>query len=98
MLDTWPPDVYDLAMSTALVPDRERSIASFVRTRRRANSLTQRQLAELAGVGVRVVSELERGKPTLRMDVVNAVLAVFSKRLGVVDAPRRHRDDEGSGA
>ena len=50
--------------------------------------MSQRELAELAGVGVRFVSELERGKPTLRMDAVNSVLAVFGKRLGVVDAPR----------
>jgi transcriptional regulator with XRE-family HTH domain len=50
--------------------------------------MTQRQLAELAGVGARLVSELERGKPTLRMDAVNRVLAVFGKRLGAVEAPR----------
>lgn len=47
--------------------------------------MTQRELAELAGVGTRLISELERGKRTLRMDVVNQVLAVFGKRLGVVD-------------
>lgn len=50
--------------------------------------MTQRQLAELAGVGTRLVSELESDKATLRMDVVNRVLAVFGKRLGVVDAAR----------
>ena len=50
--------------------------------------LTQRELAELAGVGVRFVSELERGKPSVRLDAVERVLAVFGKRLGVVDAPR----------
>ncbi len=72
------------------MPDRE-SIGTFVRARRVANRLSQRQLAELAGVGQRFVSELERDKPTLRVDVVNAVLAVFGKRLGVVDA---RRDDE----
>jgi len=50
--------------------------------------LSQRELAELAGVGPRVVVELEQGKPTLRMDVVNAVLRVFGKSLGVVDTVR----------
>lgn len=69
-------------------PDREReSVGAFVRRRRRANGLTQRRLADLAGVGVRFVSELERDKPTLRMDAVEAVLAVFGKRLGVIDRP-----------
>lgn len=69
------------------MPDRE-SIAAFVRARRLANGFSQRELAELAAVGVRLVSEVERAKPTTRMDVVNRVLAVFGKTLGVVDAPR----------
>lgn len=63
-------------------------LGAFVRARRRANRLSQRELAELAGVGPRFVSELERGKPTLRLATVDAVLAVFGKRLGLVDAPR----------
>jgi len=68
-------------------PDRDQ-VASFIRARRKANRLTQRELAELAGVGVRLVSELERGKPTARLDAVNAVLAVFGAVLGVVDLER----------
>lgn len=68
-------------------PDRE-SFPSFIRRRRTANHLTQRELAELAGVGPRAVWDVERGKPTVRTDVVNAILRVFGKTLGVVDAPR----------
>jgi transcriptional regulator with XRE-family HTH domain len=59
-----------------------------VRERRKANRLSQRQLAELAGVGPRAVWDLERGKPTARMDIANAILKVFGKELGVADAPR----------
>lgn len=59
-------------------------IGVFVRDRRTAAGMSQRELGELAGVGTRFVSELERGKPTVRVDVVNKVLAVFGKRLGVV--------------
>ena len=70
-----------------VMPDRD-SLAAFVRARRLANRMTQRELAELAGLGVRLVSEVERGKTTTRMDVVNRLLAVFGKTLGVVDAPR----------
>ena len=69
-------------------PDRETSLDEFVRARRKAHGMTQRQLAELAGVGARVVWDLERGKPTMRMDAVNRVLAVFGKQLGLVDRPR----------
>lgn len=74
------------------VPDRG-SVGAFVRDRRRANGLTQRQLAELAGVGLRFVSEVERDKPTLRTDSVNALLAVFGKQLGIVDLPRTPETD-----
>jgi y4mF family transcriptional regulator len=69
------------------VPDRE-SVGAFVRARRRAAELTQRQLAELVGTGVRLVSDLENDKPTLRMDAVNRVLAAFGKQLGCVEARR----------
>lgn len=60
-------------------------IGQFVRQRRKAAKLTQRQLAEIAGVGQRFISELERGKPTLRLAQVDCVLAVFGKELGVVE-------------
>ena len=79
-------------MERHIVPDREKptltNLGPFVRARRKANRLSQRALGELAGVGTRFLSELERGKRTLRMDSVNAVLAVFGKRLGIVDAAR----------
>lgn len=63
-----------------------------MRQRRRTERLTQRTLADLAGVAPRVVWELEHGKPTMRMDVVDRVLGVFGKMLGVVDRPRPELD------
>jgi y4mF family transcriptional regulator len=77
------------------VPDQALSLAEFVRLRRRVNRLTQAQLAELAGVGRRLVVDIEGGKPTLRMDVVNAVLSVFGKTLGPIDAPREIPVEDG---
>jgi y4mF family transcriptional regulator len=65
-----------------------REIGDFVRQRRKASGLSQRELGELAGVGTRFISELERGKSTVRLDAVNKVVAVFGKTLGLVDAPR----------
>jgi transcriptional regulator with XRE-family HTH domain len=78
----------------APIPVRETALGEFVRARREAAGLSLRALAELAGVGVRALWELEHGKPTLRMDLVNAVLVVFGKRLGIVDAPRPAADAE----
>ncbi len=50
---------------------------------RKAAGLTQVELASRAGVGLRFVRELERGKATVRLDKVNQVLALFGCELGV---------------
>lgn len=57
---------------------------TFIQRRRQEEGITQRQLAELAGVGLRFVRELEQGKESLRVDKVNAVLKLFGKKLGPV--------------
>ena len=76
-------------MSDETVADFEKAIGAFIRSRRKANRLTQRELAALAGVGTRFISELERGKSSVRLSVVNKVLVGFGKMLGIIDAPRR---------
>jgi hypothetical protein len=38
-----------------------------------------------AGVGPRAIWDLERGKPTIRLDVVTRVLAVFGRRVSVTE-------------
>jgi y4mF family transcriptional regulator len=69
------------------------SVSRFIRERRDSRKISQKELAELAGVGQRFVSELERGKPTVRVAEVNKVLAVFGKQLGIVDRPRSDIDE-----
>lgn len=80
----------DPSPSTPNPPDRE-SIGAFVRARRTAAGLTQRQLADLVGTGIRLISEIERDKPTLRMDAVNRVLAAFGKQLGLAELRREEQ-------
>jgi len=63
-------------------------LADFVRKSRLAARLTQLELAQKAGVGLRFLREMEQGKATLRMDAVNKVLRLFGKGLGPVDLPR----------
>lgn len=60
------------------------TISDYVRQQRKHYKMTQRMLADRAGVGLRFIRELEGGKPTLRMDKVNVVLYMFGKKLGVV--------------
>ena len=52
-------------------------IAEFIKTNRRAAGLTQQEFALRSGLGLRFVRELEQGKDTVRMDKVNAALAMF---------------------
>lgn len=60
------------------------TLADFVRQQRKNYKLTQKDLAERSGVGIRFIRELEGGKATLRMDKVNTVLDLFGAQLGVV--------------
>jgi y4mF family transcriptional regulator len=59
-------------------------LAQYVKEQRKALGLTQVDLAEQAGVGLRFVRDMEQGKGTLRMDKVNQVLALFGSKLGPI--------------
>jgi y4mF family transcriptional regulator len=60
------------------------SIATFIKVKRKQLKLTQPELAEKAGVGIRFVRELEQGKQSLRLDKVNQLLELFGSELGVI--------------
>jgi y4mF family transcriptional regulator len=59
-------------------------LSQFLKEKRALLKLTQPELAQKAGVGLRFVRELEQGKATLRMDKVNQVLRLFGHELGPV--------------
>ncbi len=56
-------------------------IAGFVKDNRNRLNMTQEELADKAGVGLRFIRDLEQGKSTLRTDKVNQVLALFGYAL-----------------
>jgi len=60
------------------------TLSEYIKQKRKKNGLSQVELAERSGVGLRFVRELEQGKLTLRMDKVNDVLALFGECLGPV--------------
>ncbi len=59
------------------------SIGQQVRSRRKQFRLTQAALADLAGVAVRTVHEIEHDKPSLRLDSLTAVLEALGLELTV---------------
>lgn len=63
----------------------DRLIADFVKEMRKKFNLTQVDLADKSGVGLRFVRELEQGKQTLRMDKVNQVLSLFGRQVGAME-------------
>lgn len=60
-----------------------------LKAERKRNGLTQEELALRSGVGLRFIREVEQGKATLRLDVLNRVLALFGYEAG----PVRRKDD-----
>ncbi|MGF7232794.1 helix-turn-helix transcriptional regulator [Arachidicoccus sp.] len=59
-------------------------LSEFIKEKRKQLKLTQPELAERAGVGLRFVRELEQGKESVRLDKVNQVLALFGSEIGVI--------------
>ena len=59
-------------------------IGLFVRARRKELGLTQRDLAEYCGCGVRFISDLEGGKPTVEMGKAIVVINTLSLDVRIV--------------
>ncbi len=56
-------------------------IGEYIRNKRKVFKLTQIELSERTGVGIRFIRELERGKTTVQLDKVNQVLYLFGEEL-----------------
>ena len=59
-------------------------LSEYIKTKRKKYGLSQVELAQRSGVGLRFIRDLEQGKQTLRIDKVNDVLALFGETLGPV--------------
>ena len=64
-----------------MASERNNQLSDFIKYQRRLVKMTQEELAEKAGVGLRFIRDLEQGKESLRMDKVNHVLQLFGYRL-----------------
>ena len=59
-------------------------LSEFVKTRRKSVKLTQVQLALKAGVGLRLLRDIEQGKENLQLNKVNQVLSLFGYGMAPV--------------
>ncbi len=56
---------------------------------RKKYDLTQVELSDRAGVGLRFLRELEQGKPTVRLDKITQVLQLFGYHIEIVKNERK---------
>jgi y4mF family transcriptional regulator len=63
-----------------------KSLAEFVKERRKAVNLTQEEFADRAGVALTVIRKIEQGKTNLNVDKVNVVLSMFGHELAPVNS------------
>jgi y4mF family transcriptional regulator len=68
-------------------------ISIFLKEKRKLLKITQRGLADRAGVGLRFIRDAEQGKKNLELAKINQVLALFGHRMGPVPIDRK-RDNE----
>lgn len=66
--------------------DKSNEIAEAVRIHRKKAGLTQKGLADLAGVGKTVVFDIENGKETVRLDTLLRVLNALNMRI-ILEGP-----------
>lgn len=56
-------------------------LGAALRARRRDLNLTQNETADLADISTRVLSDLENGRETVRLDILTAVAAALGMSL-----------------
>jgi y4mF family transcriptional regulator len=63
-----------------------KTLAEFVKERRKMENLTQLELAERSGVALTVIRKIEQGKKNLNLDKVNILLQLFGHELAPVNS------------
>lgn len=58
-----------------------RTLAQFVKDKRKEANLTQEEFADRAGVALTVIRKIEQGKENLNLEKVNRVLKMFGHLL-----------------
>lgn len=68
-----------------------KEIGKIIRKTRTSQHLRQDQLAAAAGVGLRFLIELERGKPTAQLGKALSVLTALGLHVAITPPPRERQ-------
>ena len=71
-----------------------KTLAKFVKDKRKETNLTQEEFAERAGVALTVIRKIEQGKENLNLEKVNQVLKMFGHVLAPVSAREQMEKDQ----
>ncbi len=63
---------------------KQTRLSIYVKDMRKQYNLTQVELSEKSGIGLRFIRELEQGKESLKLDKVNQLLRLFGSEIGAV--------------
>ena len=63
-----------------------RTLAQFVKTKRKEAKLSQTEFAERSGVALTVIRKIEQGKGNLNLEKANQVLKMFGHELAPVNS------------
>lgn len=72
--------------------DRENHIAQFIRESRKKANLTQVELSDITGLGLRFIRELEQGKSNLVLSKINQLLLFFGHKLSPTPLSKLDRE------
>ncbi len=61
--------------------DMNKNLSKIIRFHRKKAGLTQKSLADLAGVGKTVIFDLEKGKESVQFDIIMKVLKVLNVNI-----------------
>ena len=71
-----------------------KTLAEFVKDKRKEANLTQKQFSERAGVALTVIRKIEQGKENVQLERVNQVLKMFGHLLGPINSKDLSRTKE----
>ena len=63
-----------------------KTLAEFVKEKRKEADLTQEEFAERAGVALTVIRQIEQGKENLNLEKANQVLKMFGHELAPLNS------------